>query len=148
MRLFFLPISTRRAVLYCQRTDLVPAERKTILDRVTTQAATLWAKWEKSDRAWQKKIVEYGNKALRRIPHEEWGLKSIPPRRKVDEQAAQKQQQQKEVEVAFPSTVVSSKLVLQSLRKLAVERRPFHWKWLWWSIAGMPVAAPVGLIPM
>ena len=141
-------------MLYCQRTNRVPAERKTILDRVTTRAATLWAQWEGSDRAWQKKVVEYGNKALRRIPHEEWGLKSIPPRRKVvDEQATQKQQQQqqqqqKEVEVTFPSTVVSSSLVLESLRKLAVERRPFHWKWLWWSIAGMPITTPVALIPM
>lgn len=156
MRLLFLPISTRRALIYCQRlnqTTQLTVERQTLVDRATTRAAQLWARLEKGDKRWQQLIVRYGNKALRQIPYEEWGLKSIPPmasRRMAEEaeRADDKAKESEEVQVAFPSTVVGSSRVLDMLRSLATERQPFHTRWLWWSVVGMPITAPIALVPV
>ncbi|KAH0539139.1 hypothetical protein FGG08_004311 [Glutinoglossum americanum] len=79
MRLFLLPISTKRALIYCEKSSKLPTDRKTLLDKATTKAAQIWLQWEKSNKKWQKTVTEYGNKAFQRIPFEEWGLKSIPP---------------------------------------------------------------------
>lgn len=78
MRLFLLPISTRRALVYCQRPPSSAAEASSFLEKGRARAANLWASWEKKESGWQRKVVEYGNQALKRIPYEEWGLKSIP----------------------------------------------------------------------
>ena len=81
MRLFLLPISTRRSLLYCQRLALQPSssQKTTYADRITKKATTTWLEWEKKESGWQKKVTEYGNKLFQRLPYQEYGLKSIPP---------------------------------------------------------------------
>jgi len=146
MRLFLLPISTRRTLIYCERLNVTTAERKTILDKGIVKATNLWAKWEKKESGWQKKVVDYGNYALRRIPYEEWGLKSVPPlsaRRQEDELTGKET-----VEVAFPETWLSEDKVKEVLKKLATERQSIHRKRLIWSFVGMPISAPFALVPM
>lgn len=115
-------------------------------DKVTTRAATLWANWEKNESGWQKKVVEYGNKALQRIPYEEWGLKSIPPlsaRRKEDELSGKEN-----IEVSFPSSLIPEVKVTEVLRMLGTERQALHKTRMMWSFVGMPITAPVALIPV
>jgi hypothetical protein len=179
MRLFFLPISSRRALLHCQRLNQAATgagrqeqqqqqqqqqQRQTLVDRLTARAAKKWVQWENGQRRWQQLVVKYGNKALRRIPYEEWGLKSIPPlssRRKADGLLAQvgdadagpdkgkeKDGDGARVDVAFPPTVVQPQSVLSSLRRLATQRQSFHKTRFWWCVVGMPITAPIALIPM
>jgi hypothetical protein len=146
MRLFLLPISTRRTLIYCQRINVTVSEQQTLIDKVTGRAAKLWASWEKKDSGWQKKVVELGNKALKRIPYEEWGLKSIPPlsaRRKEDELSGKD-----EVSVYFPPSLISKQNVAEVLRILGTEREALHKLRLIYSIIGMPITAPMALIPM
>ncbi|KAI9739139.1 MAG: hypothetical protein M1834_007352 [Cirrosporium novae-zelandiae] len=51
-----------------------------VSDRMTSYASTKWIEWEHEPQGSMKRtITAYGNKALQRIPYEEWGLKSIPP---------------------------------------------------------------------
>src|ERR1700726_1446014 len=124
MRLFLLPISTRRSLIYCQRLNAVLSEQQSLIDKGTARAAKLWASWEKKESGWQKKIVELGNKALKRIPYEEWGLKSIPPlsaRRRVEELSGKGK-----VELCFPSILISEKKALETLRVLGSEREWLH----------------------
>ena len=146
MRLFLLPVSTRRTLIYCQRLNVTTTEQKTYLDKGTAWAAKTWAKWEKKESGWQKKVVEYGNQALKRIPYEEWGLKSIPPlsaRRKSEELSCKEK-----VELSFPTTLIPEAEVSNVLRKLATERQSLHKRKMMWSFVAMPITAPVALVPM
>jgi len=146
MRLFLLPISTRRTLIYCQRLNITTAEQQILLDKGTTRAAKLWAGWEKKESGWQKKVVDYGNQALKRIPYEEWGLKSIPPlsaRRKAEELSGKEK-----VEVSFPTMLIPEGEVSEVLRKLATERQSLHKKRMIYSFIGMPITAPVAIVPM
>lgn len=146
MRIVLLPISTRRTFIYCQRLSSPLSNEQTYIDKATTRAANLWVKWEKYEKGWQKKVTEYGNKVLQRIPYEEWGLKSIPPlsaRRKAAELEGMKK-----VDVTFPPSLIRPESLSEVLRKLGTERQALHTKRMWWSIVGMPISAPVALIPV
>ena len=106
----------------------------------------MWAGWEKKESGWQRKVVDYGNEALKRIPFEEWGLKSIPPlsaRRKEEEISGKDS-----VEVAFPPSIIPEGQVRDVLKSLSTEREGLHKKRLVWSIIGMPIVAPFALVPV
>ncbi|KAI6716570.1 hypothetical protein JHW43_000829 [Diplocarpon mali] len=146
MRLFLLPISTRRTLIYCQRLNVTTIEQQGWLDKGTHKAAALWARWEQKDSGWQKKVVNYGNEALKRIPYEEWGLKSIPPlsaRRKAEGRSGKDA-----VEVSFPATLIPPETVTEVLRKLGTERQTLHKTRMVYSFMGMPISAPFALIPV
>lgn len=147
MRLFLLPISTKRSLIYCQRLNNQLSSETTYVDKLTTRASATWLKWEKAESGWQKKVTAYGNKLFERIPHEEWGLKSVPPlsRRREDEEL----KGGKEVQVQFPGSFISEEGVMEALKTFAgTERQGFHTKWMWGSIIGMPISAPVALLPV
>lgn len=147
MRLFLLPISTRQSLIYCQRLNVRPSEKTTFLDRAATKGANLWFNWEKKESGWQKKVTSYGNKLFQRLPYAEWGLKSIPPlsaRRKQDEIEGKE-----EVRLEYPEALMDRREVHNALQELgSSERQGFHTKWFWASIAGMPISAPVALLPV
>ncbi|KAM0814701.1 putative Mitochondrial K+-H+ exchange-related-domain-containing protein [Seiridium cardinale] len=146
MRLYLLPISTRRTLLYCQKLNAQSAEGKSYVDKTTAWAAKTWAGWEKKEKGWQKTIVNYGNQAFRRIPYEEWGLKSVPPlsaRRRDDEMVGKDK-----VEVVYPDTAIPTTKALGVLQTLATERASLHKRRLVWCIVGMPISAPFALVPV
>lgn len=147
MRLFLLPISTRQSLIYCQRLNLQLSGKTTLLDKAATKGANIWLNWEKKESGWQKKVTSYGNKLFQRLPYAEWGLKSIPPlsaRRKQDEIESKE-----EVRVEYPEAFIDTREVHDALRKLgSKEKQRFHTKWLWGSVVGMPISAPVALLPV
>jgi hypothetical protein len=147
MRIFLLPLSTRRTFLYAQRLHVTTSPpNSSLLDRGTALAARKWSEWEKKPSGWQKKVVEYGNHAFRRIPYEEWGLKSVPPlstRREQDEL-----QGKEKVELMFPASVLPQSQVLSVAGKLASEREGLHKRRLMWCFIGMPITIPFALVPM
>ena len=148
MRLFLLPISTRQSLIYCQRLNQQLAQKSpNYLDKITTKATTTWLGWEKKGEGWQKKVTSYGNTLFQRLPHEEYGLKSIPPlseRRKTEEIEGVE-----EVQVEYPQGLIEEGRVQEALRKLgSKEKQAFHRKWLIGSLIGMPISAPVALLPV
>ncbi|KAI0600959.1 mitochondrial K+-H+ exchange-related-domain-containing protein [Biscogniauxia sp. FL1348] len=146
MRLFLLPISTRRTLIYCQKLKPLPTHKQTLVDKATVRAAQLWSGWEQKESGWQKKVVEYGNYALRRIPYEEWGLKSVPPlstKRRQEEILGKEQNV-----LIFPETVIPSTKAKDVLRTLATERESLHRNRLLWCFIGMPISAPFALVPI
>ena len=145
MRLFLLPISTRRTLIYCERSSRLTTERRALLDKATAKAAQIWLQWERSNKKWQRNITEYGNRAFQRIPFEEWGLKSIPP---LSPQQRAEGAAGRKVEVAFPPTLIKPDSIRALLRKLGTERQSLHRKRMWWSIVGMPITLPVALVPV
>ncbi|KAL1969404.1 hypothetical protein VTN77DRAFT_9597 [Rasamsonia byssochlamydoides] len=143
MRLFLVPISTRRAFVYCRSPNVLNAS---FLDRVTAKAAETWEKWERADKGWRKTLVSYGHVVLQRIPYEEWGLKSIPPlsaQRQIEET-----RERQPVDVVFPGNVIKSDNVLGILEKLGTERQDLHRRKMWWSIGLAPLTAPIAVIPL
>lgn len=146
MRLYLLPISTRRTLLYCQKLKTPESKQQTWGDWVQSKAARTWSEWEQKESGWQKKVVGYGNHALRRIPYEEWGLKSVPPlsqRRREGELAGTEM-----VEVVFPKSLLSMDKVPKVLQTLATEREALHKKRLLWCFVAMPLTIPVGILPV
>lgn len=148
MKLYLLPISTRRTLLYAQRSMGVtsPALELSYMDKGTAWAAKTWAKWEKQESGWQRKVVDYGNYAFRRIPYEEWGLKSVPPlsKRRQNEEITGHEK----VELSFPSVAIPIHKAEGILKTLATERQALHRKKMMWCFIGMPISAPFALIPI
>ena len=148
MRLYLLPLSTRRTLLYAQRLNITtkPQEQQSYADKAVAFAAKTWASWEKKESGWQRKVVDYGNHAFRRIPYEEWGLKSVPPlsaRRREDELRGKEK-----VELVFPRLVIPLHKAEAILKTLATERQALHRKRLITCVMCMPLTIPVGLIPL
>ncbi|GAQ10653.1 hypothetical protein ALT_7974 [Aspergillus lentulus] len=146
MRLFVVPISTQRALIYSRPLSRDIAKELSVLDRVTNKAAETWAKWEEADKGWKKHLVTWGNKVQQRIPFEEWGLKSIPSlkaQRRLD-----KSSETKKVDVLFPGNAIKAEKLRSILRKIATERQDLHRKKMWWSLVAAPFTAPVALIPV
>ncbi len=146
MRLYLLPISTRRTLLYAQRLNAPAAGKQTWSDWIQAKAARTWSGWEKKEKGWQKAVVGYGNQLLRRIPYEEWGLKSVPPlsqRRKQGEL-----QSSEKIEVVYPKSLLPMDKVPKILGALATEREALHKRRLIWCFVGMPITAPIALLPV
>jgi hypothetical protein len=145
MRLLLIPISTRRAFVFCQSSKLI--KKASFLDKITAKAAGTWEQWERTDRGWKKFLTSYGHRILQRIPYKEWGLKSIPPlsRRQQSEESGMKRHK---IDVIFPSNVVRQDRVPGILWHLAKERQDLHQRRMWWSIFLAPLTAPIALIPL
>nr|POE94422.1 uncharacterized protein c23h3.12c [Quercus suber] len=173
MRLFLLPISTRRTLIYCERAQEAltngasPAAAKAqpYSERILNKASTTWASWEKAEKGWQKQITVYGNQLFKRIPFEEWGLKSFPPGTRKALLDLDAQPDSPPWECLYPTHFVGlhggSKAnaravspgeqtgpVTALLQQLATERQGLHNRRLWTSIALMPVSAPFTLVPV
>ncbi|KAJ5576982.1 hypothetical protein N7535_003908 [Penicillium sp. DV-2018c] len=146
MRLFLVPISTSRALIYARplRKDL--AKELSYLDRLTSKAAETWAKWEEADKGWKKHLVKWGNSVQQRIPYEEWALKSIPSFK--TQQKINPDHGKVKIDVLFPGNAVKLERIPQVLRTIATERQEFHRKRLMWCLVGAPITAPLGLIPV
>jgi hypothetical protein len=147
MRLFLVPISTRRAFVYCRPSQT--ALKTGYLDRITNKAAETWSNFEAAETGWKKKLVTYGQVVLQRIPYEEWGLKSIPPlnaQRQIEEESLEAKQ--KPVDVMFPGNAIKQDSVLSVLRTLGTERQDLHRRKMWWCLGIAPLTAPVAILPV
>lgn len=146
MRLYLLPISTRRTLLYCQKLNAPTAAQQTWSDWIQAKAARTWSGWEQKESGWQKFVVNHGNRALRRIPYEEWGLKSVPPlsqrRRQVEMKGNEK------IEVVYPKSLLAMDRVPKLLQTMSTEREALHKRRLFWCFVGMPITAPIALLPV
>lgn len=146
MRLFLIPISTRRVLIYARPLRRDASKELSLLDRTTSKAAETWAKWEEAESGWKKHLVTWGNRVQQRIPFEEWGLKSIPSlksQQRVDENYGSKQ-----IDVLYPGNSVRLENVPSILRKIATERQEFHKRKMWWSFGIAPLTAPFALVPV
>lgn len=148
MRLFLLPISTRRSLIYCERIQqqFAPGEKPPISERIIQRASETWAKWERAEKGWQKRLTVEGNRLLRRIPYEEWGLKSIPAATK--KRLEDLDNGKLNFECLYPGAFLKSSKVPEVLKTLATERQALHRKKMWTSIALLPVTIPFAAIPV
>lgn len=73
------------------------------------------------------------------------GLKSIPP---LSARRQEHEIHDKRVDVVYPSSMIDEGAVPTILQRLATERDSLHRKRLIWSVVGMPIAAPFGLVPV
>ncbi|BCR86424.1 mitochondrial K+-H+ exchange-related family protein [Aspergillus chevalieri] len=146
MRLFLVPISTRRALIYSQPLSKNLSQKLSITDRITNKAAETWAKWEEADRGWKKHLVSWGNSVQQRIPFEEWGLKSVPSlnaQRRLSQSDADKK-----VDVLFPGNAIRREKLRPVLQAIAVGRQNLHRNKMWWSFIIAPLTAPIALLPV
>ncbi|KAF9730831.1 hypothetical protein PMIN06_012275 [Paraphaeosphaeria minitans] len=149
MRLFLLPVSTRRALIYCEKLHEKAATERGYLDKLTTKASETWVAWESDAKAplnWKKRVAHMGNQALNRIPFEEWGLKTLPaltPRRKLAITEGTEKWQ-----VIYPGRYLHKERVPEILKQLALEKQAMYRSKMLWSIVAMPLTVPFVLIPI
>ncbi|KAL1608009.1 hypothetical protein SLS60_002948 [Paraconiothyrium brasiliense] len=149
MRLFLLPISTRRSLIYCEKLHEKAASERGYLDKITNKASETWLAWEKDAKAplnWKKRVTQAGNQALNRIPFEEWGLKTLPAlsaKRKLAIVEGREKYQ-----VIYPGLFLQQDKVPGILEKLAKEKQTMYKSKMIWSIVAMPFTAPFALIPI
>ncbi|KAI9923823.1 hypothetical protein ASPWEDRAFT_172021 [Aspergillus wentii DTO 134E9] len=146
MRLFLVPISTKRALIYSRALSRDIPQQLSLLDRITTKAAQTWSRWEEADKGWKKNLVSWGNRVQQRIPFEEWGLKSIPSlqaQQRLDESHGKTK-----IDVLFPANAIKSDKLRSILQVIATERQDLHRQRMLWSLIAAPVTAPIGLIPL
>ncbi|KAJ5158299.1 uncharacterized protein N7500_007950 [Penicillium coprophilum] len=146
MRLFLVPISTKRVLIYARPLNKDLAKELSILDRLTTKAAETWAKWEEANKGWKMHLVRWGNRVQQRIPYEEWALKSIPSFK--TQQRINGDHGKTKIDVLFPGNAVRLDRIQDVLRKIATERQELHRKKMIWSLIAAPITAPLGLIPV
>lgn len=149
MRLFLIPISTRRALIYCRPLEGGAARQPSLLDKISNKAAKTWAGWEEAEAGWKKHLVTWGNRVQQRIPFEEWGLKSIPSlsahRRHNN---LREDHHSLQVDVIFPGNAIRADRLQSMLRSIATERQDLHRSRMWWSFIAAPLTAPIALIPL
>jgi hypothetical protein len=140
MRLFLLPISTRRTLVYCDRvaTQVNASGKLSYHDRIVNKANATWADWENSPNKYKKKLTDYGNVIFNRISYEEWGLKTLPS----------STADLTPTEIVFPGRFFVEKNLAEILRRLATERQGLHKQRFWGSLIGLPFTIPVGLLPV
>ncbi|KAH8673402.1 mitochondrial K+-H+ exchange-related-domain-containing protein [Xylariales sp. PMI_506] len=141
MRLFLLPISTRRSLIYCQPTpEPKSSSRSSYSDRLSKRVTETWGRWEQEPYGLKKRIVTWGNKALALEPYEGVGLRSIPPRSKRSSTA--------NVEVLFPRKFVDEGLVLVALNRSAIRGQSLYLKRLVGNFLLIPWTLPFALVPI
>jgi hypothetical protein len=147
-RLFLLPVSTRRTLIYAERVQqqLAAGAQPPLQDRVITRVSDTWAKWEKAEKGWQKKLTFYGNQMFKRIPFEEWGLKSLPSANKQRFEDASSGKVK--YECLYPGAFVKQANVSAILSRLATERQGLHSKRMWNCILIAPFTIPFALVPV
>lgn len=146
MRLFLIPISTRRALIYSRPLNQDLSKELSLTDKISGKVAKTWAKWEEVEKGWKKHVVTWGNKVQQQIPFEEWGLKSIPSfnaQRRLDELHGTKK-----INVFYPGNAIKAEKLTSILRTIATERQDLHRRKMWWSAIGCPITAPIALIPV
>ncbi|KAJ9642773.1 uncharacterized protein PV06_03612 [Exophiala oligosperma] len=146
MRIFLLPLTTRQALIFCQRAAPKPQAQLSISDRITKKAAETWAQWETAQGGWRKQIVKYGNQGLQRIPYQEWGLKSFPPSN--PKLQAEQITRNEKFDVVYPGNVMHKEDVPKVMARLARERKQLHWNRFIGSMVGMPFTVPFILVPV
>ncbi|KAK3699712.1 hypothetical protein LTR37_016317 [Vermiconidia calcicola] len=148
MRLFLLPVSTRRTLIYCERVQqqFAPGEKPPLSERIIAKATETWAGWERAEKGWQKQLTVQGNRLFKRIPYEEWGLKTIPSASKQRLEDADSGKLK--FECLYPRAFMKEERVPGILKALATERQGLHRKRMWNSIIGMPITIPFAAIPV
>ncbi|OCT53386.1 hypothetical protein CLCR_10535 [Cladophialophora carrionii] len=145
-KIILLPLTTRQALVYCQKAIEKPTSKPSIADRITKKAAETWAQWETAKKGWRKTLVYYGNQGLQRIPYQEWGLKSFPPSN--PKLQAEQITEGRKFDVIFPSNVMHKEDVPKVLARLARERKQLHWNRFIGSMVAMPICIPFALVPI
>lgn len=146
MRLFLLPISTRRALIYCQHLHEKQITDTSLVRKVINKVPQTWAQWQTAESGWKKTVTKYGNRGLQRIPYQEWGLKSFPPLNA--EVQAKALDDNKKFDIIYPANVIQEQDVPKIMRRLASERKQLHWKRFILSLVGMPFTIPFAVVPV
>ncbi|KAK6333279.1 hypothetical protein TWF718_011099 [Orbilia javanica] len=143
MRLFLIPLTPRRAFVYGHHVAQETTKRRSLLDRAITKSSDIWLKWEKYEKGWQKQLTVHGNRLLRRIPYQEWSLKSISalPRNIPDNE-------RQKIPVTYPPSVMTPGEIPKLLHRLGTEKAGMHRRLLIWCLVGLPISAPFGLVPI
>lgn len=141
MRIFLLPISTRRTLIHAEK-QLCSSGPTSLDERVVSRFSKLWQGWEQADKGWKKQVITYTNLLFKRIPFEEWGLKTLPTL------SAKTVKNAVRATVLYPDSFTSPTTISNVLQKLATERQGLHRQKLLYNCLGMPIALPFGLIPV
>jgi Uncharacterised conserved protein (DUF2343). len=146
MRLFLIPISTKRALIYARPLNKDLAKELSILDRVTTKAAEHGRSGRKPTKDGRCTLfagaIEFSNGYHTKNGPSKASLHSKTQLRVNGDHGKTK------VDVLFPGNAVRLERIQQVVRTIATERQEIHRNRMMWSLIAAPITAPFGLIPV
>lgn len=163
MRIFYLPVTAQRRLIFCQKSDAPLVRAKPRLDdRLATRLARVWDRFEQSDRRWKQVVTTWVDKLLDTVPFEENGLRSVPPRhtRKrqlkdkshISEKEAIRSGQVRDLEpvpLVFPATAGLTFAEAQTnVGTAALQGLKTHRRQMLWCLAGLPLTLPLSINPL
>lgn len=157
-----LPLGRGQSLLYGQQSILPKVRSKPRIDeKILDRATKTWQGFESSNTGWKKQLVKWSNKALERIPYEEWSLRTIPAtdmyKRTVKESfqpklgahiAPEKIEDFGSVEPVKLVHVGDSTEAIATVKKLASQGLEHHRKLMWRTLIGIPFTIPFAIVPI
>ena len=142
--------------------------RPAFSQRMILKASNFWNSLGRTDKRslfdWRRRTYVLGEKIMDRIAYEEWALKGIDQvlgpsmhnlvrytqthRRGQDTENAKKDDRTVErVSLLYPPSLVSPPTVIESLRRMTTHRQPYHYRYLWYNVAGIVITSPLFIFP-
>lgn len=161
MRIFYLPISGTRQLIYCQKLDTPLVHAKPQLDdRLAVRLSHAFDRFAQSPTKWKRTVTYWVDKLLDTVPFEEAGLKTVPPRHNRMRQLADgthisereairtgKVRELMPVPLIYPSRLDFG-AVQETIRADALTALKTHRKQMVWCVAGLPLTLPLALNPV
>ncbi|KAN0062289.1 hypothetical protein ACQY0O_005470 [Thecaphora frezii] len=131
--------------------------------RLLQKASTFWIDLGRTDKKstfdWKRRTFVTGERLMDRIEYQEWALKGIDPAldpKLVAAEADKGSVGTKEsvadpdakIPLLYPSSFLKPEPLMVSLKNLADQRTPHHYRRFWTCVVGMPFTIPFALIPV
>lgn len=167
MRILAVPLARQRSTATTYFTYLVhaapaalsekaPKAQASLMQRIINRASDFWVNLGRTDVSstlnWRRRTYLLGERIMDRIEYEEWALKGIdqgmgPALKELMEHEANKRPAVP-LKLEYPNELVSESEVMKSLNELAKKREPHHYRLLAYNMVGIPITAPLFLVPV
>ncbi|PVG00248.1 hypothetical protein CPB86DRAFT_782838 [Serendipita vermifera] len=152
-----------------------PSKNPHLLKRTMDKAVTTWASWGKEDKSsWKYKLYAWGERVADRVEFEETALKSVNThfkpsimstasasvQREVPKQAGVHTEKEREeynlgpveqkAQFLYPKMMkdVFKEDALEMWKAHLTERIPYHKRYFYLWLLGLPITAPIGIAPI
>lgn len=166
MQILAVPLARQRAtaktyLFYAVRASQAEKEKgppiqPSLTQRMMNRASAFWINLGRTDVRsvwnWRRRTFLLGERIMDRVPYQEWELKNIdqelgPSIRSILEAHKQKKETSP-LQVEYAPQLTGASEAVNSLGTLEKDRKPYHFRYFLYSMIGIPITAPLFLVPV